>query len=198
MQACKRALLLIMCLMQLATAWAQNAFAENYIAEAKDGRVYLRWTMKSGKTCDGITIARSPDGKVYRDIHIVSGVCGSEDSAQVFVYTDNSPELGKTNYYRLTFGTSSQVLELPVFVFAGNGYALYPNPTSGNTRLYFSNSNNDDATFRLYSLSGKLVHQQHSAENSLNIDCSYLPAGVYIFQLQMLNRSINGKVVVVH
>jgi hypothetical protein len=192
----------ILCILVVATlplckVWGQTTFARNFIAEAKDGKTYLRWTISQGNTCDGISILRSGDQITYTQIGEISGVCGSTDSAQTYLYTDDSPELNKTNFYKLQFGLTGITAEQSVYIFSKGGYNLYPNPAHNQSRLFFSN-NGKNVTLLLYNLSGQLVQNVQTTDNYFVINTSYLASGLYLFAVQTSEHVLTGKLVVVH
>jgi hypothetical protein len=63
--------------------------------------------------------------------------------------------------------------------------AVFPNPASGT--LYLRQLP-EQTTVRLYSSSGLLIREERATGNSLDIDLSALPEGVYILQLTELNQ----------
>lgn len=178
-------------------AWGQSTFARNFIAEAKDGKTYLRWTISQGNTCDGITILRSEDQINYTQIGEISGVCGSTDSAQTYLFTDNSPVLNKTNFYKLQFGLAGITATQSVYLFSAGGYNLYPNPANQQSRLFFAN-NGKKVPMVLYNLSGQAVQSIETTDNFFTINTSYLAAGMYFFVVHLPQSSIKGKLLVVH
>lgn len=178
-------------------AMGQSTFAQNFIAEAKDGKTYLRWTLSQGNTCDGITILRSEDQMNYTQIGEISGVCGSTDSAQTYLFTDDNPVLNKTNFYKLQFGLTGITATQSVYLFSTGGYNLYPNPANQQCRLFFSN-NGKKATMLLYNLSGQVVQSIETTDNFFTINTSYLAASMYFFVVHLPLSTIKGKLLVVH
>jgi Secretion system C-terminal sorting domain len=63
--------------------------------------------------------------------------------------------------------------------------AVFPNPASGT--LYLRQLP-EQTTVRLYSSSGLLIREERATGNSLDLDLSALPEGVYILQLTELNH----------
>lgn len=176
---------------------AQSTFARNFIAEAKDGKTYLRWTISQGNTCDGITILRSEDQISYTQIGEISGVCGSTDSAQTYLFTDEKPVLNKTNFYKLQFGLTGITATQFVYVFSEGGYNLYPNPANLQSRLFFTN-NGKKISMQLYNLSGQVVQSLETTDNFFTINTSNLAASMYFFVVLLPQSTIKGKLLVVH
>jgi hypothetical protein len=178
-------------------AMGQSTFARNFIAEVKDGKAYLRWTISQGNTCDGITILRSEDQISYTQIGEISGVCGSTDSAQTYLFTDENPVLNKTNFYKLQFGLTGITATQSVYLFSAGGYSLYPNPANQQSRLFFSN-NGKKVSLLLYNLSGQAVQSIETTDNFFTINTSNLAASRYLYVVHLPQSTIKGKLLVVH
>lgn len=179
-------------------AWAQTGFVENFIVEAKQNKAYLRWTMSMGRTCNGIEISRSADAVNYTPIGEIFGVCGSTDSAQAFVYTDDNPEKNKTNFYKLTFGTTGLTAVQSTFVLGDGDYVLYPNPANSTSLLQFDNKSAFTATMSLYSIDGRLVSSMNTKSDKFEINTAFMPMGIYLFVLTTKDNVRKGKLLVVH
>lgn len=188
----------ILLLAGLSPAAAQSGIVKSYFAEAKNDKVYLRWIMAAGNTCNGIEISRSTDGANYTLIGNIYGVCGSEDTAQTFEFTDENPLKNKTNFYRLTFGSLGATETRSVFVISETDYILYPNPASTKALLLFENKAAHTATLVVYNIVGRPVHKSITKADITEIDVSYLPAGIYPFVLSMQGKVLTGKLCVVH
>lgn len=176
---------------------AQSTFSRNFIAEAKEGKAYLRWTISQGNTCDGITILRSEDQVSYTPIGEINGVCGSTDSAQTYLFTDETPVLNTTNFYKLQFGLTGITATQSVYVFSAGGYNLYPNPANQQSRLFFPN-NGKKVSMLLYNLSGQVVQSIETTDNFFTINTSNLAASIYFFVVHLSQSTIKGKLLVVH
>jgi hypothetical protein len=179
-------------------ALAQADFAEHFIAAANKNKVYLQWTILSGNTCNGMLIFRSADNIHFNQIDEIFGVCGSEDSAQTFQYTDEQPEINKTNFYKIQFGFSGNTISQSVFVLAQGGVTLLPNPASSSAQLYFDNSQGQLTTFALYDISGRMLQSMETKNNQVEIDLQGIPAGLYGYLLTLPSLIYKGTLSVVH
>ena len=121
---------------------------------------------------------RSEDQAVYTQIGEISGVCGSTDSAQTYLFTDNNPVLNKTNFYKLQFGLTGITAIQSVYLFSASGYSLYPNPANQQCRLFFAN-NGKKVPMLLYNIAGQAVQSIETTDNFFTINTSYLAAGMY-------------------
>ncbi|MCF8449203.1 MAG: T9SS type A sorting domain-containing protein [Taibaiella sp.] len=188
----------ILLLAGLSPVAAQSGIVKSYFAEAKNDKVYLRWIMAAGNTCNGIEISRSTDGANYTLIGNIYGVCGSEDTAQTFEFTDENPLKNKTNFYRLTFGSLGATETRSVFVISETDYILYPNPASTRALLLFENNAANTATLVVYDIAGRQVHKSVTKADITQIEVSYLPAGIYPFVLSLQGKMLRGKLRVLH
>ncbi len=181
-----------------AAAYGQTVLITQFYAESKDGKAYLRWKLPAGNTCYGINVYRSADQKNYTLIHEILGVCGSNDSATSYEYTDNNPEANRTNYYQLEPGNSGYRVSGSVFVISAAGIAIYPQPAQHNTTIYFVNSNRDEALLTIRDANGNKIMQQTNRTGQIDIDCSKWAAGVYNYVLQLPDKTEKGRLTVTH
>ncbi len=66
---------------------------------------------------------------------------------------------------------------------ASNQVSLYPNPTSGHITLEMSDLN-EEATIRIFDISGKLMAEEMMSTSSKQLDVSTLQAGTYFLQVE--------------
>ncbi|PKP02754.1 MAG: hypothetical protein CVU14_02995 [Bacteroidetes bacterium HGW-Bacteroidetes-9] len=58
----------------------ETTVLNNFTVIKNNGKIYLRWVITSGSTCDGTKIYRS-DGQInFTQIGDISGICGSSSS----------------------------------------------------------------------------------------------------------------------
>lgn len=79
-----------------------------------------------------------------------------------------------------------------------DGISLYPNPSKGNFQLKLDNSSAKKLDLGIYTVKGEKVYSQPDIQqqNSINIEISDLPKGVYIVRLYGSNESYFRKIVV--
>ncbi len=182
-------------------SWSQSHPILNYFTtNLSDGRVLLSWEIKGGDQCNGIKVLRSTDSLHFTQIGDIAGICGSPDFAQPYTYTDESPTENAINYYKIELGgqgfaSSSGVHYVKLL---NDGYKVYPNPITQDSRLYFNNPG-QNYTFQLIDYTGKMVMSMETGQQS-EIDLSTLNvlSGPYIFQLipQSTGEAIQGKLLV--
>jgi len=85
---------------------------------------------------------------------------------------------------------SAHKTEAPVF-------KLYPNPTTDNVFVKFTNTTNPQE-IRLINISGKTVQKIQTAANEslLKIDVSHLPKGIYMVELELSNQNLIEKLII--
>ena len=75
--------------------------------------------------------------------------------------------------------------------------SIYPNPVNSWLIIRFSAAVNQEVILRIYSTDGKLVMEQQyddcSTENSLKLNVSKLPPGIYIYTLKAGKQNFSGK-----
>jgi hypothetical protein len=78
---------------------------------------------------------------------------------------------------------------------ASNGIKVYPNPTSGLLNFIWDSKSNEFTNLRLYSVEGKFLLEKSIAKqnSSLEIDLSTFANGLYFYQLDDGQKSVNGK-----
>jgi Secretion system C-terminal sorting domain len=65
--------------------------------------------------------------------------------------------------------------------------AVFPNPASG---MLYLHQLPEQTAVRLYSSSGQLIRDERATGNSIEIDLSALPEGVYVLQFPELNKVV--------
>ncbi|MBP6335681.1 MAG: SBBP repeat-containing protein [Bacteroidia bacterium] len=72
-------------------------------------------------------------------------------------------------------------------------YYLFPNPLTQQAILQFKNPENKNFTFDLYDNQGKKAYtMKNITSNSIEIERTYLPAGLYFFQLYSGQQDVTG------
>jgi Secretion system C-terminal sorting domain len=149
-----------------------------------DSKVYLRWTMKSGSTCNGIRIYRSKDSTSFNTIGQINGICGSSTESISYDFVDESPVLNAVNYYTIELGSLgfSKVISVEVFDFK-NGILIRPQPTSSSVELVFRNDLNEKYTLQVLNLQGKVMHEKSNNSDRFQVDMNFYPMGVYVYKI---------------
>ncbi|MCC6816526.1 MAG: T9SS type A sorting domain-containing protein [Saprospiraceae bacterium] len=71
---------------------------------------------------------------------------------------------------------------------------IFPNPVESNLNVVFPNPILSETYIKLINIEGSIVHFEKiiPGETNINIDCSRLPSGIYLFQLRSDNGSWGG------
>jgi len=73
--------------------------------------------------------------------------------------------------------------------------SAFPNPFSNTTSIHFPNTNNDVFNFQLFDNSGKIILNQKTKDDKVEISADNLPAGLYTFILLSDRKNYNGKII---
>lgn len=149
-----------------------------------NAKVYLRWTMKAGNTCNGIRIYRSLDSTNFNTIGQINGICGSSTESISYDFIDESPALNDINYYTIELGNLgfSKIISVEVLDFK-NGILVRPQPSQTDVELVFKNELSDIYSIQIYNLQGKVMLEKSGNSDRFNIDLSYHPNGIYIYKI---------------
>ncbi|MFN7014556.1 MAG: T9SS type A sorting domain-containing protein, partial [Bacteroidia bacterium] len=80
-----------------------------------------------------------------------------------------------------------------------NGIIVSPQPASTSVQLQFNNPKADNYSLYIYSLTGKLIHQESKiTSNQYRIDSSNFPAGYYVYLLRSDYKTHQGKISITH
>ena len=171
--------------------FGQDTFLSYFSGQQINDYVHLVFTTKAGVTCLGTEIERSADSILFTSIGEIPGICGGSESELTYTFDDESPLENVKNFYRIKLGTLgfSGVIGIQ-FVDFGEGIVITPNPATGSTNVFFSNSQNQLFEFFLFNVQGKEHRSYSTNESTLQIDLLNLSSGIYF-----LNAIKNGEVV---
>ena len=183
------------------TAKSQSILSD-FDIDLSEGKVLLAWTIKSGNVCNGMQILRSKDSISFVMIEDIQGVCGNLSSSVSYTFTDQTPILNTTNYYKINFGgqQESHVLGIEVINVINNSYLLKPNPVSGASDLYFQNDNQNEMVLKVFDDFGDVIYLDQTYSNKFILDSTSFSSGIYYFSLekQKTRNVINGKAVILN
>lgn len=167
-------------------------------ATRHDNRIIINWTIKQGGSCFGIGILRSTNNVDYQKIGEITGVCGSSESEQNFVFVDEHPEKNKIHYYVLELGFSGKSappLEAEYFDFERSKSLVLPNPLVSDAKIKFINPNLDRHTLLVFDAMGKFVSSQISESDEFLLRhadfISLSLAHIFIYTI----RHADGKII---
>jgi glucose/arabinose dehydrogenase len=163
-----------------------------------DEAAKLQWLTENENATKSYTVERSANGKDFDSV----GIIASKNAATKFTYYFADADVRKLSapivYYRLRMTdingqySYSDVVKLNVNLIAGT-ITVRPNPVISETTVDIYSTNAEKARWILTDINGKTVMQRSlnlkKGENSLNINLSSLPAGMYY--LKVSGNTIN-------
>lgn len=164
----------------------------DFRAQVAGEQIELAWETASERNFGNYELERSSDGKTFASLAVIEPK-GNENTEATYQYFDKTAKKGTTWYYRLkmldmdgSFNYShvrSARLELD-----WERPFLAPNPTGGNVAVFFKSPSEAPVVISVFDSQGKLFRQQEmlaeEGKNSLFIDSSDLPTGVYYLSLE--------------
>ncbi len=179
-------------------AFAQNeTVVLNLTATEFNGKVLLTWAVTQGNTCNGITVLHGVDSVNFSQIGTIEGICGSNAETINYQFTDVSPSVNETNYYRLSLGGIgySYIVLVDVYDAGNQSYIVTPNPISSESQLIFDNDNQEKVTITFFNEVGEIIREETSTEQSITIKRDTFKQGVYFFVLKSDGaiESFSGK-----
>ena len=170
-----------------------------------NGAALLSWSTAQEQNSDFYEIEHSTDNRTFRSIGSVES---QKNSTQVSKYTYTHAQLtaGK-NYYRLKMVdqdgsfTYSSLIDLN-YLLDGSAWFIYPNPshTQFNVDVPESESNLNEALFKLYDIKGAVSltgKTTSSDQNTLQIHHN-LPAGMYVLEVQLADGQYHREQIAVY
>lgn len=166
----------------------------SFKADMQDnGSSLLRWKTSQEINTSYFVVERSADGRNYAGIGKVNAA-GVEAAGREYSFYDNNISQLNTSriYYRLKMtdrdGASSysNVVVLDVSLIAGDIQAS-PNPATNEVRVTIRSRSGGEVRWKLHDQSGRVVLQGMESlaagTNSVIINLSAIPAGMYYFQV---------------
>ena len=172
----------------------------DFVAEAKSGKVTLKWTTASEKNAESFNIQRSADGVNFKTIGNLPAK-GNSSVRTDYKFVDPAPNAGLA-YYRLEQKdldgklTYSKQVSASLNVNANTIAikSLQPNPSNGVFNLDFT-SNAKNLQLQIFEISGRLVKSIEYTDliigdNQRSFNIEDLKAGIYSL---LLNNPSTGE-----
>jgi len=138
--------------------------------------VLVSWT-KSDRDVKFYYIERSVDNESWNRIYSVAG-----NSASIIQFTDYNP-LNGDNYYRIVEEINNEEFYFSdsKYIFIENGkITLYPNPSNQSQAIFLVSDDNNEVTFTLFDIAGRMVHSSHiklnKGQNEIKLPVEISPA----------------------
>lgn len=166
-------------------------------------QVRVTWSTASEENNAYFTVERSLDGKKWSAIGIVPGV-GNSNRIESYEFIDEKPVFGR-QFYRITqtdFDGKSQTFRVVGVTLTGaalevHSYKVYPNPSSGQVKIFSENSNLEQAEIAIINQQGQEMMAFENVNGRLfEIDLSHLPKGLYLIRIKNNHQLVSKKVVI--
>jgi hypothetical protein len=171
-----------------------------YLIQNK-GEVILNWTIDSGATCNGINIFQSIDSINYTEIGKILGLCGSNNSAVSYDFTDKNPTLNQTNYYKLRLGLSqfSETKTIYLKYTPPGKLIIKPNPSLNKVLIEFNNEAAENYELIITNSSGNKVYVQNNIfSDTVELNTIGWSLGIYYITLfESGGKLLKDKMIVV-
>lgn len=148
------------------------------------GKVYLKWVINEGNTCNGIRIWRAKDTLNFMNIGQISGICGSETEKTAYEFVDEQPYLNAFNYYTIEMGSLgfSKVVSVEVFDFS-SGIIIRPQPAKDFLQLVFKNDFSQEHHLYIFNLQGDLIFDTKDNSDKFSVSTLGMPNGMYVYKI---------------
>ncbi|MEM7370087.1 MAG: T9SS type A sorting domain-containing protein [Bacteroidota bacterium] len=170
----------------------------------------LSWFTPANSQLVSFQVERSYDQQTFRPVGKVD-VQGSPNLPGYYQFQDEEV-LNRTSdrvYYRLQqFDidgkiSMSPMIEIDLRSETGFRYSVYPNPVvDGVLNLQYFTPELNDVEFRIYTLSGQLIHRQtlitNTPQSHTRIDVSDLPRAMYMLSLSNGRTEVKERVAILN
>lgn len=168
----------------------------------------LHWLVSNEHPGDSYIAMRSFDGSNFEQIAFLTATFGNS-SGNEYQYTDLAPAHRcngdcKTAFYRITHLATdgrisySFVRRVALDQVTGS-IQVYPNPANTLLNIVFQNPADAVANIQLFnSIGSMMLHQQASTSQSISIDVSNLPAGIYVLRVVDAKQIFLQSIIISH
>ncbi len=164
----------------------------DFSANKQSSSVNLSWTTVNEVNADRFEVEKSSDGNNFNKLADVQAK--NTPTTNKYGYVDTHPSL--TNFYRLKMVdidghfTYSAILKIS---FSGNQkFEIYPNPALNTITITGVNENQ---IVRVFNIQGNELLEKKASGQSLTIDISKYPSGVYMVQYFDGEKMQNKKLI---
>lgn len=150
-------------------------------AIAQNDKVFVKWSTYDEVNTSHFIVQRSVDGKNFSNLSTIKAN-GNKTSISNYSFTDNQPQAGAVNYYRImqadldgkiSYSTIQTVNMKPEVT---NAIIASPNPAHDNIKVSVINNNTN---IYLNDISGKVVRSWNLNAGVTELSIQGLPNGIY-------------------
>lgn len=182
-QNCKYLIAILFLIGNISFCMAQKVNFSGFELFQNEDDVLVHWNIDSGATCNGIGILRSIDDTLhFIEVGYISGVCGNSTSSTPYNFSDNNPELHKTNYYKIRMGFSqfSETKSIYLSYIKPDELLLVPNPSHDFCEIKFNNDKHQSLIIEIINDKGQQVLLiQDIRQDFYKLNVSFLKPGTY-------------------
>jgi|GEM_PF-1265291 len=173
-----------------------------FYAQKQTSKVLLQWQTSMEENVKQFVIERSNDGKTYTAIGQVTAT-GNSTTTKGYSYTDASPYMSASNYYRLVMQDidgNYKYSKVLIIKFTGDlstNVQVFPSPVKDILQIQLPGGLNGNVGLSIIDINGHIVKRNNIASdgNGLNtsFDVSGLPKGVYVLKAQAGNTIVTTR-----
>jgi|LauGreDrversion4_1035100.scaffolds.fasta_scaffold140106_2 hypothetical protein len=181
------------------TAFSQkaNSGIEGFQAYKSGSKVFIRFSISAGSTCDGIIIRRSIEADNFLPIREIEGICGSDSASITYTEEDELPVFNRQLKYILELGRSgfSDTLNSFFTETSAAGYIL--TRQAEGWKILVENASNELIKLFVYDVHGKHVLLKETRSDFFEIPSAKLPASPIFFRLYHTKSGLidSGKLI---
>jgi hypothetical protein len=172
----------------------------SFTAEEVHGNALLTWKTADEMNVDKYIVEHSYNGVSFSAVGSVAAKNTSGTNTYTFLHTNLTPGI---HYYRIRRVDLNGVTELSdthsiKISTQGANLVIRPNPVSGNMLTLSVNvAQNTRSAVQVLSMDGKMMSKSTvnltAGSNLVNVDISFVPAGVYLLEMQLNDELIVKK-----
>ena len=178
-------LLVLVTLFFRSTAFSQKADPgiESFQAYKSGSKVFIRFSISAGSTCDGILIRRSVEGGDFLPIREIEGICGSDSASITYTEEDELPVFNRQLKYFLELGRSgfSDTLNSFFTETSEAGYIL--TRQANGWKILLENEPGELISLFVYDIQGKPILATETRSDFFEIQSAKLPCALVFFRL---------------
>jgi len=174
------------------TAFCQKADPgiESFRAYKSGSKVFIRFSIAAGSTCEGIIIRRSVEGADFLPIREIEGICGSDSASITYTEEDDEPVFNRRLKYLLELGRSGFSDTLNVFLTETGAASYLITKQTESWKILMENESGELISLRLYDVNSKPILITETRSNFLEIPFAKLPASLVFFRLYHSNSGL--------
>jgi hypothetical protein len=172
----------LLVLPNLIFAQPTNTDIHNFMAFQDDQYVYLQWTIRSGRTCDGIRIMKADAQQgPYHEIGYIPGICGQVGSAETYNWTDSMPQQNSTTWYKLVPGGFADYMISYQFRNDQDASYAWYSEEGKYIGIRFLQLQTEALTLQVYTHAGSCLYTETSSSGVWHISQEKLSSGIYYY-----------------